>query len=197
MGTGFSASRQFRYRRAMCSFPSSLVMQSFSPSTRVVAHRPFAAAVERFQRQRLAPHCSLSPKMEGQSLAHGPIALADIDQFGRKGAQGVYCAAASSRHCPSSAEPARPPRSRSNQRQSPGIHQNRRFPHHGSRPALAVTPGWLLRFVFGGRCPFGARALVLSHRAPAKPGLGPGGLRSLSRAPRRPLPASQDARLRG
>ena len=68
-------------------------------------------------------------------------------------------------------------------------------PHRFSRRARAVTPGRLLRLLFGtGRCPSGPGSRA-SHRAPAMPGLGPCGLRSLSRAPRPPHASSQAARV--
>ena len=59
------------------------------------------------------------------------------------------------------------------------------------------TPERLFWFLFGeGRCPSGPGSRA-SHRAPAEPGLGPCGLRSLSRAPRRPHFASPVAWLHG
>ena len=55
--------------------------------------------------------------------------------------------------------------------------------------ARTVTGGQPLCFLFGeGRCPSGPGSRA-SHRGPAKPGPGPFGLRSLSRAPRQ-LPGS-------
>ena len=64
-------------------------------------------------------------------------------------------------------------------------------PHRFARRARAVTPGRLLRLPFGtGRCPLGPGSRA-SQRAPAMPGLGPCGLRSLSRAPRRPHAGSK------
>ena len=65
----------------------------------------------------------------------------------------------------------------------------------GSRAARAVAPGRLLRFPFRGAMPLRGRALVL-RTEPRQAGSRPFGLRSLSRAPRRPLAASQGARLR-
>ena len=68
------------------------------------------------------------------------------------------CSLASCAFCPVGGIVHRPSRGR-------GLEHGRshRFP----RAARAVTPGRLLRFLFGGAIPLRARALVLSHRAPA------------------------------
>ena len=66
-----------------------------------------------------------------------------------------------------------------------------------SAPAAAPKPCPGSRFRFeGGRCPSGPGSRA-SHRAPAQPGLGPFGLRSLSQVPRRPHAGSSVAWLRG
>ena len=66
-----------------------------------------------------------------------------------------------------------------------------------SEPAAAPEPcpGSGSRFE-GGRCPSGPGSRA-SHRAPAKPGLGPCGLQLLSRVPRRPHAGSSVDWLRG
>ena len=64
-----------------------------------------------------------------------------------------------------------------------------------SRAVRSVASGRFLRFLFGAM-PFGPGLSCFAPR-PGKPGLGPCGLRSLSRAPRQPHAGSKVAVLRG